>query len=89
MKLQFNSPYAKNTYLVAFINGRLEDSKGKIYKGKGEGATGCDLTVTNGGNFIKKLEFVPSIYFDMDKIDKLYFCFDGIKLNTSIGPNDT
>lgn len=77
MRLALDFDMKENYFFNSFENHYLKDEKGNIYKPEGLISTGL-------GSNKRVMYFVPSLYFD--KIpEKLYFCFDGIRIGTEEG----
>lgn len=81
MKLQVSFYMEDGYFFTSFENPRLEDGNGNIYK-SGEIVS----RNTNPNEMI--LYFVPSTYFDRQP-EKLYFCFDGIRIGSEEGKSFT
>ncbi|MDD4295805.1 MAG: DUF5643 domain-containing protein [Ruminiclostridium sp.] len=81
MKLQVSFNMEGGYFFTGFENPRLEDENGNIYK-SGE------IVSRDTSPNKRTLYFVPSTYFDRQP-EKLYFCFDGIRIGSEEGKSFT
>lgn len=80
MKVSLNFDMEEGYFFTGFDNPNLQDEKGNVYKPEG-------LISTNISAEKRIVYFVPSVYFEMPQ--KLYFCFDGIKIGSEEGKSFT
>ncbi|HOJ10850.1 MAG TPA: hypothetical protein PK733_09680 [Clostridiales bacterium] len=81
MKLDVSFNMEDGYFFTDFENPYLRDEKGNIYKGEG-------IISRHSSMNERIMYFVPSTYFDR-KPEKLYFCFDGIRIGSEEGKSFT
>lgn len=81
MKLDVSFNMENGYFLTGFENAHLKDEKGNIYKSG-------DIVWRSNSPDGSTLYFVPSTYFDRQP-EKLYFCFDGIRIGSEEGRSFT
>ena len=81
MRLDVGFEMQEGYFFTGFENHYLQDDKGKVYKAEG-------LVSKNWSEQARSMYFVPSVYFDTLP-EKLYFCFDGIRIGSKEGQQFT
>jgi hypothetical protein len=77
MKLEINTKMEPGYVFQNFENPYLKDTLGNIYKAQG-------LVIYTRSSGYPGFFFVPSLYFDKLP-DKLYFCYDGLRIYSESG----